>query len=155
MPDEVLSTYVPGAQTLDGAVMTRPVRAGELIARDWVADSSGSAPARSMTLSVEPDHALGGALRPGDRIDVFATFDGDDLRARTVLLLRSVEVLEIVRADSLVLEEDAVTGLTVSVAPGEAARVAFALRTAQLDIARVHGASGTEPSATVSGEDFE
>ncbi len=139
---------------LEGAILTRAVGAGELIAADWIS-STESAASRSMTIPVAPEHAVGGDLRPGDRIDVYATFDPGDIRAKTSLLLRGAEVLEVVTAGGLTLGEDALVGITVAISPEDSARVAFAVRTAEIDIVRVVGAVGTTGTETVRAEDFE
>ena len=64
LPASVLTRYVPAEQVLEGAILTRAVGAGELIAVDWIS-STGSAASRSMTIPVAPEHAVGGDLRPG------------------------------------------------------------------------------------------
>ena len=117
LPASVLTRYVPAERVLEGAILTRAVGAGELIAADWIS-STGSAASRSMTIPVAPEHAVGGDLRPGDRIDVYATFDPGDIRAKTSLLLRGAEVLEVVTAGGLTLGEDALVGITVAILTG-------------------------------------
>ncbi|MPZ69243.1 MAG: hypothetical protein GEU71_06890 [Actinobacteria bacterium] len=154
LPASVLTRYVPAEQAIVGSILTRAVGVGELIAADWVsaADSGAS---RSMTIPVAPEHAVGGDLRPGDRIDVYATFDPGDIRAKTSLLLRGAEVLQVVTAGGLTLGDEALVGVTVGISPEDSARVAFAVRTAEIDIVRVVGAVGTVGTETVRAEDFE
>lgn len=152
---EQLENYVGSAENLQGAVLTRPVRAGELISSGWVADSGGSAVSRSMTVPVALEHASGGDLQTGDRIDILATFNAGDARARTQMLLRGVEVLDVVTAGGLVVEDEAVVGVTVAVTPEDAPRLAFALRTADIDIAKVTGQVGSGVPDGVDAGDFE
>lgn len=154
LPADVAANYAPATDDLDGAVLTRPVVAGELIPSAWIASGAAAEAGRSMTVPVTPEHAVGGRLRPGDRVDVYATFDSGDERARTSVLVRGVEVLDVVETGGLVVGEEAVVGLTVAVTPGEAARLAFAIRTAELDVALVAGAEGDASAATVTAEDF-
>lgn len=154
LPAGVAAAYAPATEDLDGAVLTRPLVAGELIPRAWLASGASVEAGRSMTIPVTPEHAVGGRLRPGDRVDVYATFDSGDVRARTSVLVRGVEVLDVVETGGLVLGEEAVAGLTVAVTPSEAARLAFAIRTAELDVALVAGAADAEGPATVRAEDF-
>ncbi len=120
-------------------LLLRSIAAGELIPSAAVDLDSGptSVPGRIMTIPVELEHAVGGDLQPGDRVDVFATFGGRTGRAHTALLVRAVEVIGLVRGDGLVAGEGSLTGLTVAVSPQEAARVAHAVRTADIDIVRV------------------
>lgn len=154
LPPDVAAAYAAATEDLTGAVLTRPLTAGELVPNAWIASGPAAAAGRSMTIPVTPEHAVGGRLRPGDRVDVYATFDSGDARARTSVLVRSVEVIDVVETGGLVVGEESVVGLTVAVTPSEAARLAFAIRTAELDIALVAGASGDDGSATVTAEDF-
>jgi Flp pilus assembly protein CpaB len=154
LPPDVAAAYAAATDDLDGAVLMRPVAAGELIPRAWISTGAPATAGRSMTIPVTPEHAVGGRLRPGDRIDVYATFDSGDARARTAVLVRGVEVLDVVEAGGLVVGEESVVGLTVAVTPSEAARLAFAIRTAEVDVALVSGSSDEEAAATVRAEDF-
>lgn len=154
LPPDVAANYTPATQDLNGAVLTRPVVAGELIPSAWLASGAAADAGRSMTIPVTPEHAVGGRLRAGDRVDVYATFHSGDVRAKTTLLVRAVEVLDVVETGGLVVGEEAVVGLTVAVSPSEAARLAFAIRTAELDVALVSGAAGDPAASTVTAEDF-
>lgn len=154
LPPDVAAAYALATDDLEGAVLTRPVVAGELIPAAWIGSGAAAEAGRSMTIPVTAEHAVGGRVRPGDRVDVFATFDSGDARARTSLLVRAVEVLDVIQTGGLVVGEEAVTGLTVAVTPSEAARLAFAIRTAELDVALVAGAAGDDGVATVRAEDF-
>lgn len=154
LPPDVAAAYAGAAEDLEGAVLTRPVVAGELIPRAWIATGAAASAGRSMTIPVTPEHAVGGRLRPGDRVDVYATFDSGDVRARTSVLVRAVEVLDVVETGGLVVGEESVVGLTVAVTPSEAARLAFAIRTAELDVALVSGAADDAGETTVRSEDF-
>jgi hypothetical protein len=86
---------------------------------------------------------------------VFATFDAGDERARSHLVLRATEVLDLVTAGGLVGGQAATVGVTVAVTPDEAMRLAFAVRNADIDIAKVTGAVGDSNVNTVRAEDFE
>ena len=154
LPADVAAAYAGSAEDLEGAVLTRPLVAGELIPKAWIASGPSVVAGRSMTIPVTPEHAVGGRLRPGDRVDVYATFDSGDARARTSVLVRAVEVLDVVETGGLVVGEESVVGLTVAVTPSEAARLAFAIRTAELDVALVAGAAGDAGATTVRAEDF-
>jgi pilus assembly protein CpaB len=153
LPSRLLAAYAPATETLVGRVVTRPLHAGELVARGWLATSAAPSGARSLTVPVEPEHAVGGALRAGDRVDVLATFDAGDVRARTTLLARGVDVLEVVKAGALAFGDEAVVGVTLSVTPQEATRLAFALRTGEIDVVRVDGPAAGGAS-TVTSRDF-
>ena len=93
----------------------------------------------SMTIPVTPEHAVGGTLRPGDVVDVYATFNAADLRARTELVVEGAEVLDVVTAGGLVVSDDSMIGVTVAIDPDAAGALAGAIRTAEIDLVRVAG----------------
>ncbi len=101
----------------------------------------GAIPAgRDITIPVTPDHALGGDVREGDRVDVLATFDKGTDAARTLMVAREATVRGVVRADGLFGQHaGAMSALTLSVEPDSAVAVAFAARNAELDVIRAHG----------------
>ena len=146
-------SYLRSTHDLSSQVLTRPLAAGELVSAEWVApsDQTGS---RAVTVPVDPEHSVGGTIRPGDVVDVLATFDAGDHRARTVTLLRNAEVIDVVSAGGLVMSEKAVVGLTVSVSAEEAQRVAFASRSAELDVVRIDGVAGGSARSVVTEADF-
>lgn len=155
MPADLLDRYISASSRVDGDVLTVPVRAGELIPQGWIASEAVAQRGRSMTIPVTPEHAVGGDLRPGDRLDVYATFDAQDIRARTTVVARSVPVLKTVSTGGIVTGEQATIGVTVSVTPQEASRLAYAIRAGEIDIARVDSRSGDSPQpATVTDEDM-
>lgn len=139
MPSDLLGRYATSSAELAGGVLLAPVHAGELIANDWVGTGPEAVAGRSLTIPVSPEHAVGGRLRSGDTIDVYATFDSGDTRARTTAVVRGIQVLGTVDAGGLITGEEATVGVTVAVTPDQAARLAFAVRAAEIDIARVEG----------------
>lgn len=154
LPGELAATYIASDVPVEGTVVSRAILEGELLHSGWLAEGATGGDGRAMTLPVPQEHAVGGALRTGDRVDVYATFDPGDVRARTTLLARDVEILEVVTATGFALEEAALVGLTVSVSPEEAARLAFAIRTAELDIVKITGGSTETSTSTVRAGDF-
>ncbi|HEY7875360.1 MAG TPA: Flp pilus assembly protein CpaB [Actinomycetota bacterium] len=155
LPAHLGGIYVDEDAALVGQVATRPVRAGELVASAWLAPTPETAAGRWMTIPVEPEHAVGGALQPGDRVDVLATFDAGNARARTVVLARAVDVLEVVETGALAFGEETVVGVTLEVGPEQASRLAFASRTGAVDVVRVDGpVEQDERAATVRSGDF-
>jgi pilus assembly protein CpaB len=155
LPARVSAGYAPAVASVYGEVVTRPIRAGEIVPSGWLARSATPRAARSITIPIEIEHAVGGALQAGDRVDILVTFDPENVRARTVLLARSVEVLDVVETGGLAFGEDALIGLTVGVTPEQAPRLAFAVRTGVVDVARVDGpATEGASSSTVRSGDF-
>ena len=154
MPEDLLGRYATSVERVEGGVLLHPVHAGELVALDWVGSGDDATAGRSLTIPVSPEHAVGGLLRTGDRIDVFATFDAGDIRARTVPVARGVQVLGTVDAGGLITGEEATVGVTIAATPEEAARLAFAIRTGEIDIARVEAPTGPERLQTIDAESF-
>ena len=140
LPAEVLGRYLPAGRKPEGATLGRSLRAGELIPAQSVASERALASTRSITIPVAPEHAVGGALRPGDRVDVFATFGQGEGNARTRLLVADVEIAEVLSGGGLVSGEESLVGVTVSVTPQQAARLAYAIRSGEIDLARLDGA---------------
>src|SRR5918992_1390538 len=91
LPADLLGGYVVASRPLEGAVLGQPVRTGELLPASWVMDDeSGAELGRSMAIPLPPESPVLPSLRPGDRVDVFATFDAGDLRAKTTLVARGI-----------------------------------------------------------------
>jgi Flp pilus assembly protein CpaB len=154
LPAGLLERYARPSADLSGVVLTRAVRAGEMIAVDWLASGAGAQAGRSMTIPVTPEQVFGGDVRVGDHLDVLVTLDAGDVRARTLVLAGDVEVVGVVRASGFVESDSSVVGVTVAVTPEEEVELAFGLRTGQIDLARVVGGSDYAPSETVTGDDF-
>ncbi|MGH3032852.1 MAG: SAF domain-containing protein, partial [Gaiellaceae bacterium] len=78
-------------ETVLGRELATPVAQGAPLARDAVAPAgAGSA---AFTLVVPAMRALGGSLRPGDRVTVLATFDGGPAGAQARAIARGLRVL--------------------------------------------------------------
>jgi Flp pilus assembly protein CpaB len=122
-----------------GRVLRTRVRAGAVIPIDAL---GAALPAgRDVTIPVTPEHALGGDIRVGDRVDVFATFDKGTDVARTLTVARSATVRGVTRSDGLFgQQEGGLTAVTLAVDPDAAIGVAFAARNGELDVVRARGA---------------
>lgn len=151
LPPERAGLYLSSSAEIEGHTLLRPVGEGELLAARWVAEA-GTSGLRSITLPIAADHAVGGSLAPGDRVDVFATVDADRGRARTTLLVGAAEVEALVTAGTLVEGANALTGITLSVPPEEAAKIAFAIRNADIDIARLEGEASDGVTGVITAE---
>lgn len=153
LPVEVGARYIAGATAVVGSVVTRAVPAGTLVPASAVADEADAGPGRVMTVPVAPEHAVGGALRPGDLVDIVATQTDGGAGTCSVLVAGEVEVVDIVAAGGLVLDGEALTGITIAVAPSEVAGIAHAIRTREIDIARVTAPGSGTSSESVCGDD--
>jgi Flp pilus assembly protein CpaB len=62
--------------TLTDTVVVAPVAAGDLLARSVVTSITNAAAGVQLSFSIPSDRAVGGSVRPGERVDVIATFRG-------------------------------------------------------------------------------
>lgn len=154
LPDDLLTGYMSRDSSLVGSVVNRPVFAGELISASAVRlDGASAIEGRSMTIPASPEHAVGGTLRPGERVDVYVTFGAGQKGARTELLLLGAEVLDVVSDGSMGFGDTTLVGLTVSVTADEAPEVAFAIRNGEIDLVRVSGGPPPPTGATTGGDE--
>jgi len=153
LPPELMTRYAPASRDLVGVSLSRPVSEGEMVALSWVASGRYAGEGRAMTIPITAEHAVGGDLQTGDRVDILATFQSGDVRARTVLVAEGLEIVSSVEAGGLVTGEASVIGVTVAVTPQQAAELTFAIRSADLDVVRVEGAVAPGADA-VTHRDF-
>lgn len=153
LPRSQLAAYLTSSSSLTDSVLLRPLRRGELVPAGWVTEAS-SGSTRLIAIPITEEHAVGGALRAGDRVDIFATLRAAGGSARTALLVQDAEVEGLLRSEALVVEGETFGGITLSVPPEEAARIAFAIRTAEIDVVRVEGPSGSQSAASVTARDI-
>lgn len=153
LPPGQSSSYLGGTVALEGSILLRPVRAGELLAAAWVGEKA-STTARSIAVPIDAEHAVGGVLRPGDRVDIFATFQRAGGEAMTKLLVQNAEVEGLLRTEALVMDRETFAGITVSVPSEEAARIAFALRSSEIDVVRVEGLGDIGPVSSITARDL-
>src|SRR5688500_14632501 len=145
--------YLGAEVDLLGAELTRPVSEGELLSAHFVASADGGFEGQEITIPVTPEPAVGGDLTPGDLVDVYATLKVGGASPRTVLVVEAAQILDLVGASDLMAETSSLVGLTLDISGSDAAKLAHAIRTAELDVVKVNGeSSGTLTS--VSGEDL-
>jgi len=89
---------------------------------------------RAVSVPVKQADAMGGLLRPGDAVDVLATYDKPGIGQVTTTLLQDVLVLATGRALHPGQEDDGFRNITVQVTPHEAELLFFARRRAQLGL---------------------
>jgi Flp pilus assembly protein CpaB len=82
-----------------GRRLATPVTAGAPLPTDAIARAAAHASA--MTIALDSAHALGGALQPGDRVSVLATFGAGNTGAHTRVIARALQVLSVQTASSM------------------------------------------------------
>jgi pilus assembly protein CpaB len=119
---------------VEGAVATARIEPGEPLRHSDVQQPAASEGRRAMSLPVAAEHAVGGALEPGDRVDVIETADGD-----AAYLVTGAPVLE--PPDTGGLEGLSDFSVTIAVDADEALRLAEAVHEQELDVVRATGAA--------------
>lgn len=136
--DDLLANLLEPADVaaLDRWVSAGPLRAGEPVRASDVRLPSAPQSQRAMSLPVPVHHAVGGALRPGDRVDVIEVRDGDP-----TYVVTDAEVLDVPAAEQRGIAALEQFSVTLAVDDRTALRLAAALRAGTLDVVRSTGAS--------------
>lgn len=133
----------PGdVENLEGAVATRSIPTGGLVSRHDLSPEASAERHRAMSIPVDAEHAVGGALRPGDRVDVI---DGG-ASPSPVYVLADAEVLAVANPSTSGLGGTRQYSLTVSVDAESAVRVAAAIVRGKIEIVRSTGALPLPPA---------
>ena len=150
---QVLASVVP-AQQLSGVLGMRlasPVAAGLPLPRTALA-TRALVPA-AFTVAVPFLHALGGGLRPGDRVTVLATFEAASGGAQTRAISRNLEVLAVGAPPSGLEQASATVSVTLQLPdPSVASELALASEAGKIDLLREGTRAGAPiPPARVGG----
>lgn len=129
---------------LEGWVTARPIPEGGLIERSAVVEPGTASGLRTMSLPVPVEHAAGGSLVPGDRVDVIAVVDGT-----AQYVAGDLEVVSVAAGSSGAIGSIGAYHVVVSVDAGEALALAQAMGSGSIEIVR---STGAEPIAARSGD---
>jgi Flp pilus assembly protein CpaB len=94
LPPEVARNAFADPAPLTGAVLAGRVPRGGLLDAADLAPDDGAGP-QHVSFAVEAARAVGGALRPGDRVDVVATWAGEGGGAWTEVVAAGVPVTDV------------------------------------------------------------
>lgn len=119
----------------EGWVLARSVPEGGLLDRTALVEPGSSSGLRSMSIPVSIEHAAGGALLPGDRVDVIAVNDG--LASYVAIDLEVVAVAE----GSGGIGSISAYHVVVNVDDGQALRLAEAIDGRSIELVRSTGAA--------------
>jgi Flp pilus assembly protein CpaB len=138
---------------LVGSIAVGPIGPGELVQASDVLRKAGGPRSREISVPIEVSRAVAGTLRPGDRVDIAATF-ASGAEAYSLFVIRGAEVLS--RSDSGgALDNGGKEILTLSVtSAADALALAHAISAGQLTVVRATGAdpAGTEPYRAPSSQ---
>ena len=120
---------------LDGWVLERGVLAGGLIDVTVLVEPGAPSGLRSMSIPIAPEHAAGGTISAGDRIDVISVNDGV-----AEYVVAGVEVIGISDSDSGSLRGSSDYHVVVAVDDQQALALAVAIDTDSIELIRSTGA---------------
>ncbi|MDP9021693.1 MAG: Flp pilus assembly protein CpaB [Actinomycetota bacterium] len=128
---------------LVGSVLVNHIAAGELITRTDLRAPAAASGLRAMSVPLDAAHAVGGALRPGDRVDVIEVRDGI---ARYIAV--SVEVLAVSDQSAGAIGGLGAYSVTVAVDADTALALAAAVNAGSLELVRSTGSDEAAVGAT-------
>lgn len=130
-----VAQLVPRRQlgSLEGSIAIRGIVEGSPLLRDDLVSPAAGGLQRAMSLPIEREHAVGGALRPGDRVDVI---DGVDAS----YVITNAEVLAVPKAVSDALSGARSYAITIAVDAQGALRLAAAIAGGKVEVVRSTGA---------------
>ncbi len=103
---------------LAGAIALAPIGEGELVQRSAILTGGQSEPTREFSFPIDRDRALNGDLRPGERVDILATY-GSGTDATTTVLARDANVIRITDAKSGALGSSGKLIITLALASAD------------------------------------
>ncbi|MGQ0618169.1 MAG: RcpC/CpaB family pilus assembly protein [Acidimicrobiia bacterium] len=120
-----------------GRVTVAPLRAGDLVRGPALVGAAEVAPAAHLSVPISRSHAFGGAVDPGERLDVVATYGPGG--GQTAVVAHAARVIRVDAADGAPLAGSDALVLVVSVDPDEALVLADAAQNAKLSLVRPVG----------------
>ena len=119
---------------VDGQIAARTISQGEFLqGSDW-SDPAAPLELRAMSIPINREHAVGGLLQKGDRVDIIAV---DETRAAYVLI--DAEVLSIAESGTGGLTSTAQYWFTVAVSAQEALELSPVIRDGKFEVVRSTG----------------
>jgi Flp pilus assembly protein CpaB len=142
LDDDVFATLIPWEQvaSLNGMIAARNIEAGRFVLSSDVRSAAAPGELRAISIPIDPEHAVGGDLRAGDRIDLIAVVDGS-----SSYVLSGVEVLAVPAESRGSLTATNSFFLVVAVDADQALAVATAIRQGQVEVVRSTGAEAVAP----------
>lgn len=148
LPDDVRRRAIHERQApqLVGMLVTAPVAGGDLLLASAVVDDARVPATEKLSFSLPVADAVGGALEPGERVDVLATY-GTGADAWTAFVARGVLLVAVDAGDGGLGTSDELT-LTVAVSSlTDVQALGHAVRAADVFVTRSTVAEGsTEPA---------
>lgn len=137
--DDVLAPLVTADEVpaIAGSILSSPIRAGEMFVESELVASMNPIDQRAIAMAVGRDHAVGGDISIGDRVDII--WVNDDV-ARYVVT--GVEVIDTTNSERTggAFSASQSFAITVAVDDVQALKLAEALNSGQIEVVRSTGA---------------
>jgi Flp pilus assembly protein CpaB len=146
LPDATLTAMLRPADVgaISGKVTTHAIAEGEPVTTADVAAAAAPSQQRSMSIPIDPSHAVSGSLQRGDAVDVVDSSSGDSLYVVTDARVLAVGAPE---GDKKALAgSPGKYAVTIAVDERSALRVAQAITGGKVDVVRATGAPPAAPS---------
>jgi len=148
LADAIAAHGFDSVDALIGASTLAPVDRGELVQHSAVRSSTGGAEP-GFSFPIDREHAVDGDLRPGDTVDVLATF-GSGIDAETAVLARSVRVSDITESDPSSMNSAGRLVITATFSTtDQVLDIAHAAQVAALTVIRTTGIAPSSGSRTI------
>ena len=127
------------ALAAEGWIVDRPISADAIIESSAVVEPGAPSGLRSMSIPVNPEHAAGGAIRSGDRVDIISVSDG-----QASFVVSDVGVIGVANADGDAFGVAGDYFVVVGVDADQALALAEAMASGSVELLRSTGAPGVE-----------
>ena len=119
-------------EALVGHIALGPIDEGEIIQPGSITDDGSADPVHEVAITLPGRQVAVGRLKPGERVDVFVTYDD-----RTISVVRGAQVVQIEAEDAASLTSDREISLVVAVPSDQTvAALVHALRTGEVTVVR-------------------
>jgi Flp pilus assembly protein CpaB len=137
-----LASLLTESQVLavEGWIMDRPVSDGGVIASSAVVEPGAPSGLRSMSIPINAEHAAGGAIRAGDRVDVISVSDEE-----AAFVVSDVGVISVANSDGDAFGVAGDYFVVVAVDAAQALVLAKALDSGSVELLRSTGAPPIGP----------
>ncbi len=130
----------------NGWVAGGPLEGGDFVPKSILRTPAADNQKRSMSIPVDKTHAVNGALRAGDRVDVI----NSEAPVDEAYVAKGIEVLSVDSSGSGGLGAQSEFSVTVAVDEDQALKVSKAIRGGKFDLVRSSGAANTTTSSSSS-----
>lgn len=145
LPDATLKAMLRPADVgaISGQVTTHAIAAGEPVTKADVAAAAAPSQQRSMSIPIDPSHAVSGSLQRGDVVDVVDSSSGESVYVVTDARVLAAGAPE---GGKSLAGSPGKYAVTIAVDERSALRVAQAITGGKVDVVRATGAPPASPS---------